>query len=438
MEPIGTVYLVPIVTILGGAGCHVEARRAGRAGRMTQQTRTETGERAPTGGVRRVAVLALGVFAVGTGQFILAGLLPMLVEALEISVADAGTIVTVFALTGAVSAPVLTTLTARWRRRSVLLTGTGIYLLGAIGTAVAGSYSQIVAAQIFAGAGVGLFIPNASVTAAALVPPRLRGRAIALVVTGFTAAVALGAPIGTALGGLFGWRATMWFTATLAVIGLVGVWAFVPAHVDLPTAGGIRARLQPLRDRRVVLLLVTTMAAFTAVFVPYTYIGVIYAPATGGDGLALAVLMLTGGIAGALGNIAAGFLTDRIGGARVVAIALIWLALGLIVVPLTTQHFGAALAVVGFYVVGAFALTTPQQHRLIGTRPEATPIVISLNQSALYLAIALSGLIGAAGIELVGGRYVSLIAAAFALLALVVSAIAQHLIHQGTVRNERP
>ncbi|NDK32764.1 MFS transporter [Nesterenkonia sp. Hz 6-5] len=375
----------------------------------------------------RVAILAIGVFAVGTGEFVLAGLLPMLVEDLGISVARAGQVVTVFALTCAVSAPVLTALTAAWRRRTVLVVATVIYLCGAVGTALAGSYAQIVVAQIIAAAGVGLFIPNAAATAATLVAPQLQGRAIALVVTGFTAAVAFGAPLGTALGGLLDWRVTMWFAASLAILGLAGVWRFIPKDIQLPSAGGLRARLRPLGDRRVVMLLITTLVAFTAVFVPYTYIGVIYAPATRGDGVALAALMLTGGIAGAVGNLAAGYLTDRFGGARVVALALIWLGVGLLLVPLVTDNFGAALAVVGFYAMGAFAITTPQQHRLLSIRPDTAPVVISLNQSVLYLAIAMSGLVGAFGIELLGNQYVSLLAATFALLALGFSYSAQRL-----------
>ncbi|PWV78737.1 hypothetical protein SAMN05421630_104475 [Prauserella marina] len=140
-------------------------------------------------------------------------------------------------------------------------------------------------------------------------------------------------------------------------------------------------------------------------FVPYTYIGVIYAPATGGSGVALALLMLVGGIAGAIGNLAAGFLTDRLGGARVVAVALIWLTAGLLVVPLATGHFGAALVAVGFYVVGAFAM---------------------------------SGLVGAAGIELLGSRYVSLLAAALALLAMGASFCAQRLIRSNARGWEYP
>lgn len=375
--------------------------------------------------MRSVAILALGVFAVGTGEFVLAGMLPMLVEAFDISIAQAGQIVTVFALTCAISAPIFTTITAAWQRRSVLVTATLIYLGGAIGTAVAGSFSQIIAAQVVAAIGVGLFIPNASVAAASLVDPKLRGRAIAIVISGFAAAVAIGAPLGTALGGIVDWRTTMWFTAGLAVIGLGGVLAFIPRDLEVPSAGGLRDRMRPLKDRHVLSLLATTLIGYTAVFVPYTYIGVIYEPATGGSSISLAILMLTAGLTGAAGSFIGGYFTDKIGGTRVVTVALLWLGLGLLLVPLATTNFAAAMVVVALYAGPAFALNAPQQHRLITARPDATAVVIALNQSVLYLAIAASGLLGALGIDLLGTRYVSIMAAVLAVLALGFSIAAR-------------
>jgi MFS family permease len=202
-----------------------------------------------------------------------------------------------------------------------------------------------------------------------------------VVVTGFTAAVALGAPIGTALGGLMGWRATVWFTALLAVAGFVGVLSVLPRHVAVDASGTIRERLRPLTDRRVLVVLTTTFIGFTAVFIPYTYIGVIFEPVTGDSSLVLAALMFTGGVAGAVGNGAAGVLADRFGGSRVVAVALLWLTAGLVTVPLAVTNRPAAFVVVAFYVIGAFAITTPQQHRLIALRPDAAAVVISLNQA---------------------------------------------------------
>lgn len=375
-------------------------------------------------GLRRVTVLALGVFAVGTGEFVLAGLLPLLMESFAISAAKAGQIVTVFAMTCAIAAPLLTTLTASWPRRTVLIVASVIYLIGSAGTALASTYAQVLLAQIIAAAGVGLFIPNASVTAAALVPQKFQGRAIAIVVTGFTAAVSLGAPFGTALGGFAGWRATMWFTAALALPGLLGVLILVPKQVSITTPGTLAERLAPLADRRVLAVMATTLVGFTAVFIPYTYVGVIFAPATAGSSVALAVLMFTLGVVGAIGNLGAGILADKIGGARVVAIALIWLAISTAILPWTTTQYGTAVAMIAFYALAAFAITTPQQHRLISLQPDAAAVLISLNQAVLYLSIAMSGVVGAIGIQWVGAQFVSLLAATLAIIALALSHLA--------------
>lgn len=372
----------------------------------------------------RVVVLALGVLAVGTGEFVLAGMLPLLMVTFDISAMRAGQIVTVFAITCAIAAPVLTTLTASWNRRTVLTVAIATYVMGAVGTALAPTYLYVLLAQAIAATGVGLFIPNASVTAAALVRKDFQGRAIAIVVTGFTAAVAIGAPLGTALGGIAGWRTTMWFTAALAVPGLLGVLALVPKHVAVEAPGTLAERLRPLADKRVLAIMATTLVGFTAVFIPYTYVGIIFEPATAGSSVALAALMVTLGVIGAAGNFGAGLLADRIGGARVVAIALVWLAVSTIVLPWTTTHFGSAVAMIAFYAVAAFAITTPQQHRLMSHRPDAAAVLISLNQAVLYLAIAMSGVVGAIGIGWVGAQYVSLVAACLAIVALGISMFA--------------
>ncbi|RKT83682.1 MFS transporter, DHA1 family, inner membrane transport protein [Saccharopolyspora antimicrobica] len=368
-----------------------------------------------------VPVLGFGTFAVGTCEFVLAGLLPQLSSTLRVSIGTAGQVVTAFALTCALLAPVLATATASWQRRRVLLLATGVYLVGNIATALAPSFPLVIAAQIVAAAGAGLFVPTAAVTASALVPADRRGRAIAVVTTGFTAATAMGAPLGTALGAFFGWRVTMWFVAGLAVLGLLGLVRLVPADVATPAAEGLRERLAPLSDRRVLVVLATTLIAFTAVYLPYTYIGAVFGPATGGSGVRLAVLMFLLGVIGTVGNYVAGMLADRFGSSRVVAFALVWLVVALLVLPLTTGGFGWATAEIAFYGIAAFAITTPQQHRLITLSPGSAPVLVSLNAAILYLAIALSGIIGAAGIAWAGPQLLGPIAAAFAAIALVLS-----------------
>lgn len=383
--------------------------------------------RTPTPGRWSVPVLGLGVFAVGTDEFVLAGVLPEISDAFGISVAAAGQIVTAFALVCAVLAPVLGTLTAAWPRRRVLLLALAVYAAGNVATALSASFGWLLAAQMVAAAGAGLFVPAASVTAAALVPAERRGRAIAAVTTGFTAATALGAPIGTALGGAFGWRATVWFLVALAGIGLAGVAALVPSRVAVAASGGLRARLAPLRDRRALAIMGTTLLAFTAVYIPYTYIAPVFEPATGGNGTRLALLLFLFGVVGTVANHLAGTLADRVGGRAVASGSIALLIAALLLLPLTTGTYGLALAMVVAYALPSWAITTPQQHRLIALDPASAPVYVSLNAAVLYLAISLSGVLGAAGLGWTGANRLALVAAAIAAAALGLSELAHRL-----------
>ncbi|MGS1108314.1 MFS transporter [Achromobacter anxifer] len=368
-----------------------------------------------------VALLAFGVFVVGTGEFVLAGLLPLLSVSLNVTPAVAGQVITIFALTCAIAGPVLTTSAARWDRRTVLVLAATIYLAGSVWTALAPSYAQVLGGQIVAALGVGWFVPNATVTAAAMVSPAHRGRAIALVVSGFTAATALGAPLGTALGGMFGWRSTMWLATGLAALGAAGVFVFIPKRTTIAAVAGLREQLRLLLEPRIVAVLGVTLLAFTAVYMPYTYMGIIFERATQGSSIYLAGLMTTLGVVGTFGNLGAGMLADRIGGPRVVAVALLWLIASLLALRLTTGNLAYAFAMISLYGIAAFAITTPQQHRLIALKPEAAGVLVSLNQAILYLAIALSGSIGGLGIEWAGAENLGFVAAALAAAALVLS-----------------
>lgn len=375
---------------------------------------------------RAVLVLGFGTFALGTDEFVLAGVLPEFSKSLDVSIATAGQTVTVFALTCAVMSPVLGTLTAGWPRHRVLKLAVLLYMVGVIATGFAPSFAVVLVAQMIAAAGAGLYIPAASVTAASLVEPERRGRAIAAVTTGLTAATALGAPIGTVVGSVLGWRATMWFITALTLLGLLGVLALVP-RVTVPAPGGLRQRLAPLGDRRVVTVLATTLVAFTAAYIVYTYMAEVFSSATGGSGTKLAILMFAFGLTGTVGNFYAGALVDRIGARPVVGGAIVLLALSLVVLPLTTGTYPAALVVIVAYGVAAWAITAPQQTRLITLEPESAPLLISLNAAFLYLAIAFSGVIGAVGMSSIGADRISFIGAGLAVVALGLSELAHRL-----------
>ncbi|MFG3252701.1 MFS transporter [Streptomyces sp. NPDC048172] len=380
-----------------------------------------------------VPILGFGVFAVATNEFVLAGMLPHLESSLDVSLATAGQVVTVYALACALLGPVLATFTAGWSRRVTLVCAAFVYLVGTVGAALAPTFGLLLVAQAVAAAGTGLFVPVAAASGAALVPPERRGRAIAVVLTGFTAATAFGAPLGTAFGSQFGWRATMWFVAGLAVVGILALLGLVPRTIVTPPPESLRHRLAPLADPRALTTLATTMVAFTAVYVLYTYIAEIFAEATGGSGGRVAVLMLTFGVVAIVGSYLAGVLTDRVGGRGVMALCLLWIAGCLLVLPLFSGSFGPAVGYIGVLAVAGFSMSAPQQHRLIALNPGLAPVLVSLHASILYLAIALAGAVGGIGLAAAGATSLGYVAAALALLALALSEFA----HRLSVRREK-
>jgi MFS transporter, DHA1 family, inner membrane transport protein len=378
----------------------------------------------------RSLALAAGAFAVGTDAFVVAGVLPALAADLRVDVATAGQVVTVFALAYAIGAPGLAAVSARVPRKRLLIGALAIFVAGNVLSAAASSYGLLLVARVVAAAGAGLYMPTASTTVAALAAPDRRGRALAVVLGGMTSATVVGVPIGTWLGTTFGWPATFWFVAALGAVA-AAVLAVVVPTVAAPPASGLRDRLTPLRDRRVVTVLATTTLFIVSGFTVFTYLAGAMAPATGGEGGRLALLLAVFGAAGVAGNVVAGRATDRYGAARVLIVGLAVLTVDLLTLPFSARTMPGAAAALAVWGVAGWLLTVPQQHRLFALAPAAGPLTVALNSSALYLGQAIAGVVGATGLRLVGATHLSWVAAPFALaaLAVVTSSTRQRTLH---------
>ncbi|EFV14904.1 MFS transporter [Segniliparus rugosus] len=377
----------------------------------------------------QVGTLGFGAFAAGTDEFVLAGVLPQFSSSLQLSVATAGQVVTVFALTSALAAPVLAVLTAAWPRKRVLLTGIAAVFAGNVVAALATSFPQVLVGMAVAALGAGLFIPGAAATAAAIAGPKWSGQAIAIVFTGMTVAMSLGAPIGTIIANSFDWHATMWFVVLLAGLAAPALALWVP-EVGSGEDGdeqSLRSKLAPLADRKVLVTLLTTTSAFIAIYIVYTYISAIFAGATGGSGDRLAALLFVYGLVGVVANYVSGVLADRFGPRWVVASTLLLLIALLVAMPLAENSFGPALFATAVYGYAGWAVSAPQQFRLISIRPKAAAILASLHSTSIYLAISLSGIIGGFGLSALGAGSVTFLAAAFGAAALVLSEISHRM-----------
>lgn len=342
---------------------------------------------------KRLLALALGTFAIGTDNYVVAGILPQVARSFDVNVAAAGQFVTVYSLAYAVLTPVMATLTAHWPRRRVLLTGLAVFIAANVLTATQASFALALLGRALAGLGGAMFTPMAGAAAAALVAPERRGRALAIVLAGLSGATALGAPIGTLVAAAGDWRLTLWFVAGLGVLAASCVAAALPA-VAAPPPLTLRQRLAPLGDGRVTATLATTFVVMIGVFLIYTYISVVFDRASLGDGTRLAALLSIWGIAATVGNLAAGSLSDRFGNRRVINIAVAIVALDFALMPWTATSLAGAVIALAVWGLCGWGFVVAQQHRLVGIAPPLAPILLALNAAAIYLAVSVAGALG--------------------------------------------
>ncbi|WP_395402112.1 MFS transporter [Pseudoduganella sp. UC29_106] len=380
---------------------------------------------------KRLLFLASGMFALGTDSFVVAGILAPVAASLHISVSLAGQMVTIYALSYALLSPVIAAAAANWPRKQLLLAGLAVFVLGNVITAIAPNIELVLASRFLAGLGAAMFSPTATAAGAALVPAEQRGRALAIVVAGLSSATALGAPLGTYIGGLFDWRATMWFVSAIGALAFIGLATLLPA-IPTPPAVSLKRRLEPLGDARVLLTLLTTGLVYSGVFLVYTYISLVFDRATGGNGSVLSALLLTFGVASLAGNLLGGRLTDRFGNRPIINIAIIVLVVDFVLLPWTSASLPTAAVALVVWGVAGWGMIVPQQHRLIGTAPSAAPLLLGLNAMALYIGVSMSGLLGGAVIKLVNAHSLGLVSAVFIGTALFVAEAAQRRIAGST------
>jgi len=286
-----------------------QAARWSQCGPMTYPDHTATGSTGhdpeateatepvrPAGGgsLRPVAVLAVGSFAMGTDSFVLAGILPNIAGGLHVSIAAAGQTITVFALTYALTAPLLAGITGALPRKPLMLAALGLFVLANLASAAAPTLALLLAARVAAGLGAALYTPNASAAAAALVSPARRGRALAMVLGGLTVGTVLGVPAGTAIGQRISWQASLVFVAVVGLVAMLGILATLPS-LALPPAVPLRARFALLGNRRVLVIVAVMLLASAASISVYTYIAVVLAHTAHITGTTLAAVLLVWG-----------------------------------------------------------------------------------------------------------------------------------------------
>lgn len=361
-------------------------------------------------------LFALTNLVIGTGAFVLTGILQPLADSLAVSVAAAGQAMTAYALASALLAPLFLLATGRWPRKRAILLALVLFIAGCALCASADTLAMLLLGRVLMGTGA-VFSALASGMAVAMVEPARRGRALALTFLGMSLSYAVGVPLGTWLGFNYGWQAPVWLVTGACLAVTLLLLAVLPRHIDAPGASfeglGSAARHWP-----VLRVWLRTLLYFTAIFSVFAYVGPVLLALNPLTPAQLSSTLVMFGLSGVAGTIIGGLAVDRFGAVRTVGVQLAVLSSMMVLVPLTRGHHALTVLVFVLWGMAGFGLTAPQQVLLAARAPQQAPMLMSLNGSMLYVGTALGAVISGTFVASLGFDRLSWVGLPFALLAL--------------------
>ncbi|WP_043639007.1 MFS transporter [Nonomuraea candida] len=342
-----------------------------------------------------LATLFLGTFVLGSAELLPVGVLNVIATDLKVSISAAGALVTAYALGVAIGGPLLTALTIKLNKRTVLA---GALLLSAVGNLVPvliADYTLFVAARAFTGALGGLFVAVAFIVGTSIVPPERMGQAISAVFGGFAVSGALGVPLGTLIGQQLGWRGSFIAVVALAVVALLATLPLVPSVAGASVRAGDQARYA--FAPRVLAMLALQALGFASLYAALTYIVPFLENVTGISGALISAFLLAYGAASAAGSIAGGRFADS-NASRTLTVGTIGVAISLLALYLVGAI--AFLVVLALLAWGLFAMgmVPSLQYRVVNLAGPGGALASSLPASAANVGIAAGSVAGGAAI----------------------------------------
>ena len=343
------------------------------------------------------AVLALGVggFSIGTGEFVIMGLLPEVAQDIGATIPQAGHVISAYALGVVIGAPVLAVLAASWGRRALLMVLMAVYALGNFASALAPGYVSLNVLRFVSGLPHGTYFGVAALVAAALAPAGQRARAVGLVMLGLTTATLAGVPIAAALGQHFGWRAAFVFVGLIALAAVAMVRMYVPPMPADAGASPLR-ELGALRRKQVWLTLGIGAIGFGGMFAVFSYIKPTLTEVAGLPLSGVPFVLALFGLGMVVGNLVGPRFADKALMPTICGM-LVWSVLVMAVFVFAAHHVATA-AVAVFLVGTVVAIGTALQIRLMDVAGDAQTLAAALNHSAFNAANALGAWLGGVAI----------------------------------------
>lgn len=340
----------------------------------------------------QIWILTLSAFAIGTAEFVIAGILPQVAESLGVSAGGAGNLITVYALAIVIGGPILTLWLARFDKKRVLMGLMGLFIVANLLSAFSDDYLILAISRVLAGLTQGPFYGIGAVVATRMVKDKMAGQAVGQMFAGLTIANVLGVPAGAWIGNSFDWHTTFLAVAALGVVALIAITVAIERQPkEIPTS--IASQLSAFRNWNLLASLLFTVLGWAGFMTLYGYIAPLAEDVAGFDRSAITGVLVVVGLGLVLGNNIGGHSADR----NLKRSLLLWPLLTILALLLlgAVEHYSWLFLIAAFlFGVATFANLPAMQMRVMKYGKQAPELAATANISAFNIANALGGIIG--------------------------------------------
>ena len=338
-----------------------------------------------------LVTFTVGVFLLGMMELIISGILELMSDDLGISVAVTGQLITVYAVSFAIFGPLLVKLTEKYKPKPVILVSLVVFIFGNVIFGLSETFLMLALGRVVTAMAAAIFIVKILDMTVVLSEPSIRGKMIALVYMGFSAANVFGIPLGTLVGTLFGWRLIFLLVILLSILVGIGLILLVPDKESESKESTAKTKIMNMRN--VILYIGVTMSVLIGNYIVLGYIS----PLMTSNGFTIqnvSIALFIAGAGGMAGTVLGGNLVDRYGSRRTIITMLILFSLTMLAMPLL--YSTPILFYINLFIWSLFQWSTSPavQSGLVDNVEGSAASVFSWNMSGLNLGIGIGAVIG--------------------------------------------
>ena len=372
--------------------------------------------------------LSFGTFGLGIAEFIMMSILPDVAAGFDISLSEAGHLISAYALGVCVGAPLVVVVARSWPLRTILLALVGLFVVGNLLMALSADYWMGLCARVVSGLPHGAYFGVGSIVASRLAEKGKSTSAVAIMIMGMTIANLFGVPAGNFLGHFLSWRLVFVIAALWGGVTIWFIRRWVPVLPALP-ATNLKGQFRFLRRPEPWMLIAATMLGNGGAFCWYSYVNPLMTEVSGFSVGTMPVLMLLAGASMCVGNYLGGHLSDRFT-PGIVAMSMQFLMFASLLLIYFFASYGFLSALLMCVCTGClFAVSSPQQLLLLQYSPGGEMMGGAMVQLAFNLGNAVGAYFGGLSIEHGAGlESTALIGSFFALLGTTVFLVFNYMV----------